>query len=114
MLFMDTNFMAEFEVRVAVRCDKLKVRVAFKQHVAGGDKNTIIMKRDTPETPVPTTALPVNFSRVPVDGLIDPFFFKIDDIDTTMAFAPAAASDYRGGNEFNHSQIPHSDWPKQA
>ena len=92
MMLMDTYFMAMFEVRIAVRCNELKVWVVFKQLVAGDNKNAISMKCDTPETPIPTAALPVNIHRVPVDGLIDTFFFKIDDIDTTMAFALLATA----------------------
>ncbi len=105
---MDSYFMAMFEIRIAVRGNELKVWGVFKQFVAGDNKNAIFMKCDTPETPIPTAALPVYIHRVPVDGLLDAFFFKVDDIDTTMAFALAAASDYRGGDKFNHSQILHS------
>lgn len=93
------NFVAVFEEGAAPRINQLEIGCIREEFVAGRYVNPVTVERDTSQTTIGTTPLPVNVSSIPVDGLFDSLVFEVEQINTTMAFTLATAADDRACDE---------------
>jgi len=83
------------EIAVTKRSCAVELPVVAEEFIAGRDEDVITVKRDSAQASVGTTAFEVDAAGIPVDYLPAVAFLKVDDVDTTMAFALLAASDDR-------------------
>ncbi len=98
---VNRDFVAMPEIRVAPRRDRLEIRRVGKELVASGDVDDLAIECDAAQAPVPTAALPVDGSRVPVEGLAHVPPFQIDQEHAAVTLALVRATYDRRRDELH-------------
>ena len=93
------DLVAVFEVTVAERLLAVEVPVIAKKLITGSDVDIVTVEGDSSQASVGTTALKIDTTGIPVNDLPASTTLKVDDVNTTMAFALLASANNGCRNE---------------